>query len=1017
MKNLKKVLALVMAFALAFTMMAGAAFTDQADIEAGTAVNMLSALGVIKGYEDGSFKPDGTVTRAEMAKMIFTVMNGGKDNADAYASMSTTFTDINGHWAAGYIKFCQSNGIIAGKSATQFDPDNVVTGTEAAKMLLVVMGYLPDKAGLVGTGWDQKTIGLASQAGLLDDVDSPMASGLPRQYAAQIIYNTLDANRVKWSTDSESFDELLTGGEKETVGEKYLELVKVSGVLLASGKVGLEGEGSEDALILDETTLSDADSDAGKEVSFTDVDTDYSALIGQDVQVLYKDSDEVYGVYATSDNKVNITTTASELDTVSDETKIEVGGTKYSVEEDGLKIYTISADETETDISDAVVADTAAEIEEAIENINKNDLPVTVISNDNDTKVDMIIINSKTFAQITAVSSSSFSYKDVVANLKGDTTGTAVKVDLEDDEPTIYDGYAKDDYVFIGADLFNDTIVVEEASTITGTNEAFKDDSIKLDGTWYDYILADDETYTAKSGSSYTAYILGGYVYCLTGATGSSSDVDTLLVKTVGSYQTMDDGVETKVYLEDGTQVIINVKNVVVPKAGFDQEDVDIDDLEDDAATYDVFAGGDSMEDQIDPDTLYAYERDGDDYTLYKLNDLYASDDVEAVLGTDASYDDNTETIDGLEADDSAPIFLQYSGDSYKVITGADLASYSDINGNASSAYLTDGDNVIAAYINTGDGSLSTSDTLYGVVEKAYKGTATEDSDTVVYLDLLTAEGSKTLETEESSYGSLQKGAIISFSGTYEKANDDIEVLNDTAAETAQYIAIGNDYSESSGLIRPYTNLYVNDTTVASNTTAGKIDSDSVVIYADEDDWDVEEDATPAKAEELDSEDGYYANAFLIVDDGDVELLVYEVNDRMKDINENEVELNETNAAVEANAAITSSVTTITSDTELTTDDLDGTEDEPYEVIADATTATLFTVDAFADVTEDGTTVTVTVTEDGATGITGITYNGANGTFTAAGTLVDGTATFRVNVAKAGGTTQTFYVTVNVNVA
>ena len=68
MKNLKKVLALVLAFACAFTMFAGAAFTDSADIKATEAVDMLTALGVIDGFEDGSFQPNGTVTRAQRQK-------------------------------------------------------------------------------------------------------------------------------------------------------------------------------------------------------------------------------------------------------------------------------------------------------------------------------------------------------------------------------------------------------------------------------------------------------------------------------------------------------------------------------------------------------------------------------------------------------------------------------------------------------------------------------------------------------------------------------------------------------------------------------------------------------------------------------------------------------------------------------------------------------------------------------------------------------------------------------------
>ena len=97
MKNLKKILALVLAFACAFTMFAGAAsFTDEADIQAKDAVNMLTQLGVIEGYEDGSFNPDGVVTRAEMAKMIFVVRNNTIDDS-AYENNTSKLTDINSH--------------------------------------------------------------------------------------------------------------------------------------------------------------------------------------------------------------------------------------------------------------------------------------------------------------------------------------------------------------------------------------------------------------------------------------------------------------------------------------------------------------------------------------------------------------------------------------------------------------------------------------------------------------------------------------------------------------------------------------------------------------------------------------------------------------------------------------------------------------------------------------------------------------------------------------------------------
>ncbi|WP_459690310.1 S-layer homology domain-containing protein, partial [Agathobaculum sp. TL06] len=94
LRHQKKVLALVLAFACAFTMFAGAAFTDEADIQATDAVNMLTALGVVEGNPDGSFKPDATVTRAEMAKMIFVVRNNTIDDS-AYENNSSKMTDIS----------------------------------------------------------------------------------------------------------------------------------------------------------------------------------------------------------------------------------------------------------------------------------------------------------------------------------------------------------------------------------------------------------------------------------------------------------------------------------------------------------------------------------------------------------------------------------------------------------------------------------------------------------------------------------------------------------------------------------------------------------------------------------------------------------------------------------------------------------------------------------------------------------------------------------------------------------
>ena len=640
-------------------------------------------------------------------------------------------------------------------------------------------------------------------------------------------------------------------------------------------------------------------------MTFSDLDKDYSALLGQKVKVLFKNgkTDDVIGVYATDDNNVLINTTASKLDTVSGETKIKVDGTKHSVDtKTGLSIWTISVDaKGNGQLTKSAAVTSAKAIYDTIDRINDNDMAVTVISNDNDSKVDVILVNQKSFVKLTTVNSSTVSYKAVQDNMKGDTTGTAIKLDLGNDTPELYKGYAKDDYAFVGADLYNDNLVFTKAETVTGKCDSFKSDSIKLDGTWYDYILGESVSYTAKAGKSYTAYVYGGYAYYLSGENGSSSDVDTLLVKTVGDYKKMDNGVEAKVYFEDGKDAqVINVKTVVVPKSDFDQDDYDKDNT---AAknNAEVYTGATKDGDKSDalkgttnapveaakltPNTLYAYEKDGSDYTLFVLNNNYKCGDVKVLASAaNVKYNDKSETINGMEAEDSAPIYMTYSTDTYKVITGSALKGYKEMTGTGNSVVLADKDNVIAAYINRGSNGISSTDTLYGVVKKSYKGTESNGSDTVVYLDLVTADGIKTVETEETN-NKFTKGDIVSFTGTYEKANDDVKIVSDTqtysTGASQGYIAIGNNWSDSSKLIRAYDNLYYGDEKVVVG--AGKVVSDSTVIYIDEDGYVVDE-GTPSKAEELANANGYYANAFVIVNsDNEIDLLVYETGNRIKD--------------------------------------------------------------------------------------------------------------------------------------
>ena len=205
MRNLKKVLSLVLCVAMMLSVMvmgAGAAFTDQDKIVNEEAVDMISALGIVDGYEDDSFQPEKNIERGEAAKMIAVMLNGGKD-AVQDTSVSS-FNDVLGSadaWANKYIEYGVSKGILAGVGGDRFAPASNVTGTQLAKMLLVSLGYDADKEGyLDDTSWAVNVNTDAASVGLYEGLESiDMNVALTRDNAAQMIWNALNANTVRYS--------------------------------------------------------------------------------------------------------------------------------------------------------------------------------------------------------------------------------------------------------------------------------------------------------------------------------------------------------------------------------------------------------------------------------------------------------------------------------------------------------------------------------------------------------------------------------------------------------------------------------------------------------------------------------------------------------------------------------------------------------------------------------------------------------------------------------------------------
>ena len=167
MKTAKKLLCLVIVLVMALGMVQLASakpadknvddYTDFDAIEYKEAVDVLTALGVLSGYTDGSFGPTADITRAEAAKIICYVLLG-TTSADALAKVATGFRDVPAsHWASPFVAYCAQKGIVSGYGNGLFGPEDKVTALQMAKMLLGAVGYGVNGE-YEGSGWELRVI-------------------------------------------------------------------------------------------------------------------------------------------------------------------------------------------------------------------------------------------------------------------------------------------------------------------------------------------------------------------------------------------------------------------------------------------------------------------------------------------------------------------------------------------------------------------------------------------------------------------------------------------------------------------------------------------------------------------------------------------------------------------------------------------------------------------------------------------------------------------------------------------
>ena len=872
---------------------AGAAFSDQSKIKNTEAVDACTALNIIGGYPDGSFKPEGNITRAEVTKMICVALNGGKEPnlaTNATPTFSDVRTNANSAWAEKYIESCASQGIVSGVGAGKFAPAGNVTGTQLAKMLLVSLGYKSENEGFTGNAWATNVNTIASAKGLYEGLEKlDVSAALTRDSAARMIWNALQAYEVEYKTS------LIAGPDGKlatqiTVQDKVVGSTNDKITLLRDKYDAWLDVGTLVSVDNKEITIAMTEADAAasdyvistttdrvttySNVSFTKLDKDYSDLMGQKVKVIFKNgkTNDVLGVYATSDNVI-YKTVANALEKDGNN-KVKIDGKSYSVEYTrnkgtttvvktgtGLATYRDGEEVNSVDVADLDKMNTSAD-------------NVVLVDSDNNGKIDIVYFQTVNVAKVTYASST-----QLVAG------GTTYK--YADDN--IAKDLAKDDWVVITKDLYNDcnniVLVKKVETTIAGTRDKTGYKQYRVDGTWYN--TADNKALDAKAGNKASVVTYNGIIFFADKLSNSSTSADIAMLVDTGSFN------QVKLAFFDGTSKTVTVDDDgIVPTAA-------------------------------NKGTVYVYEINGDEYKLSALNKENLDNDDYTLVGTEAggTYTVGTlkdsdgtaisgsskvvNSVDSTAIADSAKVLL-YSADkhSYKLITGKQLKTmkYAYVTGGTMTAKAALSEKVdgltkvslVAVTLNKAmPDDYQTNDNYAVVVSDSFK----YNSDYVSF-DVFTGTETVTV-LQKKSGATYQKGNVIGYSSITEKkvGDETAKVIEDVTCYTEGQAAAGANVANQYriGAIQGV-NAKGDQITVNGQDTF-KITSDTKVLFVNSDAENGKDDyagvagntvSTSNEADEIADTGMYFYNCAYILDggytangDSDLAVLVIDVKNRM----------------------------------------------------------------------------------------------------------------------------------------
>lgn len=224
MKNINKIMSLL----LTLSLLLGIPVSVHAEMD-NRVRTRVEGVGLMEGYEDGSFGEDDELTRAQMCMIAARILQ-----IDSVPFGISPFTDVaEDHWAKDVIATLSQLGIVNGMGDGIFLPDESVSYTEAAKILVSVLGY-GSRAENAG-GYPSGYMAQASRLGLLKRI-TPGDGPISRGDVAQMLYGALDTKPIGYNFMQNYPEAELTLYE---ILSDIKELVQIRGILTETDKSSL----------------------------------------------------------------------------------------------------------------------------------------------------------------------------------------------------------------------------------------------------------------------------------------------------------------------------------------------------------------------------------------------------------------------------------------------------------------------------------------------------------------------------------------------------------------------------------------------------------------------------------------------------------------------------------------------------------------------------------------------------------------------------------------------------------